>query len=290
MWWAVLWAATAVCFAAPGKKVDAVVDRPAHRVRQSTQAKEIWSLDYAGEKPVAAFFDAASGAVYVSVQDSNGRGRLDRVSLEGKFEKKGLATSAGVPGPMRAYDGKIYWIVGSSVQIVDPKGARGSIVGDPELTRANQIAVDKDGNVYLIRGNLLVRVDGKKEELVWEGKNLRGLFLYLNELNLLSDGKLVSLVLDPKTGKAKSKEESPFCAECSGLERTSSGKWLTSEHGKVFVDGKPILTLEVDYVGYPAYVFRMNPDEDFFVLPLPDDGKLVAYRMPVIAKPKKTDK
>src|SRR3990167_6550826 len=90
----------------------------------SAEPAEIWTLSFKGEKPVAVFFDAMSGSLYVSVKEGD-RARLDRVSLEGKLEKRAMATLKGEPGPLRAYDGKLYWLAGSSVQLVDPKGGRG---------------------------------------------------------------------------------------------------------------------------------------------------------------------
>lgn len=238
---------------------------------------------------MAAFFDAASGALYVSVKDSNGRGRLDRVSLDGKIEKRGMASSSEEPGPIRAFDGKLYWVAGKeSIQIVDPKGARASVPNVPEKVRASDIAVDRNGAIYLVlQGNAVYRLANKTAEKLWTGKRIMGMFLYLDRLFLLVDGNVVSFSL--KNFSESPRSEGPL-ADCYGLERTSAEKWLCVQKGKVLVDGKPLLTLKTESIGHPAYVFRMDPSEDFFVLPLSDEGKLRAYRMPVMGKPKKTDR
>ncbi len=260
------------------------------------QAKEIWSVEYLGEKPTAAFFDAASGSIYVSVDERNGRARLDRVSLAGVVEKRGMATFQGAAGPLRAYDGKIYWAAGSSVQIVDPKGARTSMPATPGLTRVSAIAVDRHGVVYLLENELVVyRVGSLEASMYIEGgklsgsKKFRGLFLYLDRLYLALDNRLLSFAPAKDGEQMQPKDEGAFC-DCRFLERTSAGKWLTTAGGRVLVDGKSILTLKTGELGHPAYVFRMDTAEDFFVLPLPSEGKLVAYRMPAMEKAKKSDK
>jgi len=241
-------------------------------------AKEIWSLSYSGERPVAVFFDANSSAIYVSVVDSRGKGRLDRVSLEGKLEKKGLAFSKEEPGAIRAFDGKIYWVAGlESVQIVDADGDRTLVSGVPKLSRSSLIAVDHKGAVYLVQnGHSLFRVMNGKAELLRDENKITGIFLLLDRLYLLEAGKMVSISINQLGKKELLRQK--FC-DCKGLERTSSGEWLTIDGEKVIVGGKGILTLKTE-IGLAAYVYRMNTSEDFFVLPLVSEGILRAYRMP----------
>lgn len=253
----------------------------------ASEAQEIWRLPFpAGDKPVAAFFDAASGAIYVSVQEG-GRARLDRVSLQGKLEKKAVATAKGEPGPLRAFDGKLYWVAGGGVQIVDPKGARSSVPGVPDSAKASDIAVGRDGEVYLVLGQTdLYRISGGQAQALRKGKKITGIFLLLDRLYLLSEGKIVSFPAGKEP--ALERTESKLC-DCAGLERTSAGAWLTVKGGEVRAGEKAILTLKAE-IGRPAYVYRMDAAEDFFVLPLPGEGMLRAYRMPGIPKAKKTDK
>jgi|GEM_PF-5005428 len=294
--WGLLLAAV-VCFAAPGVVITAPkISSPKFtsgraQAQAQLQAQQIWELDYAGEHPVAAFFDAASGAMYVSVKDSNGRGRLDRVSLEGKLEKRGMATAPGVPGPMRAHDGKIYWAAGSSVQIVDPKGARSSLPGmQPMLDAVRAIAVDGKGMVYVLQSDKMIfAISNLDPKLFLHGEGFFGFFLLLDRLYIAKKKEIISLTLDDIAKSRSPRVEGPFC-DCRYLERTSAGTWLTTRKNEVLVDRQPILTLKTESIGHPAYVFRMDPSQDFFVLPLSDQGKLRAYRMPVTAKPKKTDK
>lgn len=243
-------------------------------------AQEIWNLPYPGEKPVAAFFDAASGAIFVSVKEGE-RPRLDRVSLDGKLDRKAVATAKGEPGNLRAFDGKIYWIAGDGVQIVDPKGSRGSLAHVPQSkARPSEIAIARDGAVYLAFDNgALYRITEKKAELAKELKAIRGMVLLENQLHILVEKELVTLSLEKNLAKKES-----FC-DCTGLERSSRGTWLTAQGGRVLEGKKALLTLKKE-LGRPAYVYRMDPSQDFFVLPFPSEGMLRAYRMPGVGKSK----
>jgi hypothetical protein len=249
----------------------------------AAEPQVLWSLPYPGEKPVAVFFDATSGALFVSVKEGE-RARLDRVSLDGKIEKKGLATAKGEPGPLRAFDGKLYWIAGSAVQIVDPKGGRGSMPNVPEKSLATDIAISRDGAVFLaFRDGSLYRLKEKRAELLKQGKPIRALLLLQDQLHVLRAGALETMSL------AKSEEASEAFCDCTGLERSSRATWLTVQGPKVLEGKRPLLTLKTE-IGRLAYVYRMNTDEDFFVLPLPAERIVRAYRMPGAAKAERTDK
>src|SRR3989344_5287277 len=81
---------------------------------QAATAPLAWELEFSA-RPEAAFFDANSASIFVSLAEEGDSARVDRVSLEGKLLKKGLARGQGRAGALRAYDGKIYWVVGRKV-------------------------------------------------------------------------------------------------------------------------------------------------------------------------------
>ncbi len=264
--------------------------------KDPVQAKEIWSLGFEGERPAAAFFDAATGAIFVSVDEGNGRARLDKISLDGKVEKRGMATFQGSAGPLRAHDGKLYWVAGSSVQIVDPKGARSSLPGVPGLSHISAIAIDRNGSVFLLDNEIDVHRIASLDAVTYiQGAHLkgdhklRGIFQYLDRLYVSLENRLLSFTPPQEGREMMARDEGPFC-DCRYLERTSSGAWLTTHKNEVLVGNKTLLTLKTEEIGHPGYVFRMDTAEDFFVLPLPKDGMLRAYRMPVMEKARKTEK
>ncbi len=81
----------------------------------------LWTRAFPGEHPTAAYFDATSGTLFVSLRDPNGEGgRIAQVSLDGKVEKPTVARSKGPPGPLRSYGDRLYWISGQGVQSFGP--------------------------------------------------------------------------------------------------------------------------------------------------------------------------
>ncbi len=252
----------------------------------AAEPKEIWSLKTDGGKPVAAFFDVASSAIYVSVREEGGGARLDKASLEGKLEEKGAFTAKGEAGALRAYGGRLFWVVGERVLVLDPKesGARELKPYPAAKGTALDIALARDGAVYLsFAGGSLWRVGEKAEAVSLSGKgDVRSLFVLNDKLHYLQDGKLFAR----SETQPKAVLSETFC-DCRWLERTSAGQWLTVKAGQVLVARKPVLTLKTE-IGRPSYVFRMDTTQDFFVLPLPEQGIVRAYRMPGAETKKKS--
>jgi len=246
-----------------------------------TVATELWSLAFPGAHPQAAFFDAASSALFVSVGDAEGA-RVDRVSLEGKLLKKGVTRAKGAPGSLRAYDGRIYWIAGDQVMSFTDEGtlSLGRLLkenGDPV-----DLALGRSGAVFVgMSDGSLLRLEAGLSSVEFRGQPITGLFLLEDTLFILRGTRLQSVTLanfsDPESNAAS------FCSvNCYGLERTSSGYWLTTQKGKVLeVDGtrtKVLLTTGKS-LGRPAYVYRKDPKDDFFVIPFPEEGMVRAFRM-----------
>lgn len=252
----------------------------------ANEPQEIWSLKVEGGKPEAAFFDAGTGSLFVSVKEDGGRARLDRVSLDGAMIEKGEFRSKGEAGALRAYGGKLFWTTGTSVRVLDPKeGSDLPLRYYPEEAKgkATDISVGRDGSVYLAFPDALFRVGGAgSSRIPLDGKGeVGGLFILNDTLHLIRGTQLLSRAAE-KDGSWKKEK---FC-DCRWLERTSSGAWMSTSKGEILLDGKALLTLKTE-IGRPAYVFRMNTAEDFFVLPLKEERKIVAYRMPGEEKAKK---
>lgn len=251
--------------------------------------EEIWSLKVEG-RPQAVFFDAATSALWVSVNDGNGRARLDKVSLEGKREEKGAFGARGEAGALRAYGGNLFWVVGSSVKVFDPKkGSSLELRHYPAEAKgtASDIAIARDGAIYLSFINDSMWRVGEAAAAPAEAAGtgpVKGLFVLSDKHYLLRGSEL--WWRQEKAEKKFARE--PFC-DCRWLERTSAGKWLTTRDGEVLIGLEPVLTLKTR-IGRPAWVFRMDSTQDFFVLPLPEQGMLRAYRMPGTENPKKTEK
>ena len=254
--------------------------------------RPLWTLEFPGKRPTSAFFDAASGALFVSLAAKNGEGgTIAKVSLGGKVENKAFASSKGAPGPLRAYAGRIYWISGSQVQSKGGEGILTEGTVATELGDPTDIAIDRHGTVYVgtSAGNL-VSLGAGEASAEQRGQPITGLFLLDGSLQILRGTRLQAITIAVSQEAASSSV--PLCSkECRGLERTSAGKWLTVSGSKVLeVDGAgSSRTLYVapdaaTEIGRPAYVYSMDTTADFYVLPFPKAGKIQAFRVNAVSK------
>jgi hypothetical protein len=254
-------------------------------------AKPIWSLEFKGEHPEAAFFDAASGAIFVSLQNKNGEGgRIAKVSQAGKLEIERFAESKGPPGALRAFDGKIYWISGNQVQSKGEEGVLTEGTVPTELGAPRDIAVDRHGISYVGTSNgSLVKLHNGVATAEQKGQPITGLFLFQDNLHILRGTKLQSVSVSPTVETYATSLPFSCEKECRGLERTGAGKWLTVNGRNVIEVGGKTRTLyqapEAKAVlGRPAYVYQMNTEDDFFVVPFPNEQVIRAFRVNAASK------
>ncbi len=263
------WLLASLAFAAPKKP-----EPPA--------SQELWSLAFPAAEPVAVFFDAASSSLLVSLAEKGGGGRVDRVTLEGKLDQARVARGEGRPGPLRAFGPQIYWISGPEVRSFGPNGnvSEGSV--PPELGAPVDIAVGRGNNIYVgtASGALYRPVAGAVRAPELRGDPVTGIFLLDDTLYLLRGTRLQAL----RAGAGANPQSSttPLCkSQCYGLERTSDGTWLTTRKGGVLeASAKSTrVWLATDArLGRPAYVYRKDSKEDFYVIPFPAEGVVRAYR------------
>jgi hypothetical protein len=228
-------------------------------------------------KPRAVFFDAGTSSLLISL-DANGGARVDRYSLEGKLQEKGTMKAAGEAGALRAYDVNLYWIAGGKLIASGPHGKA--------LALSEAFAPGNFTDVTVLRGGKPLAVGPAgvtSAEMANAGyPQATGVYQYLNDVYVLfAGGKLTRL------GEKKSEK---VCKDCRWLERTSAGDWLFVEGKKLIrhVTGKksfPFLEFS-SAPGRPAYVFQKDPADDLVLVPLPEEGKVKAFRAPRPAFPK----
>ncbi|MGZ3652235.1 MAG: hypothetical protein ACXVB9_22035 [Bdellovibrionota bacterium] len=255
-------------------------------------SKPLWTVQFAGKRPRAAFFDATSSSLIVSLGDKNGEGgSLARVALTGKVENEKLARSKGTPGAIRGFGGKLYWISGNLVESKSDEGILTEGTIPKELGDATDVAVGRKGEIYVgtSSGNL-VRISNGAVTSILKGLPISGLFILPDTLHILRRRRLQSISLSAAEPEPQAAQIA-FCAkDCHGLERTSSGNWLTVSGARVLeVNGKG--NARVLYsgepkteLGRPAYVYHMETSEDFYVVPFPAEGVIRAFRVNALPK------
>lgn len=248
--------------------------------KKNLEWKEVWSLAFPNGQPVAAFFDVASNSISVSIAETGGGARVDRVTLEGKLDKARVAKGKGKPGPLRAYGGDLFWINGSEVLRIGSSGVGSEGKVPAELGAPVDIAVARGRAIYVgLSSGALYRLGSAAPES--HGAGITGLFLLDDTIHILRGTRLESLRL---TGGQSSKSTTLCQLPCYSLERTSAGKWLTTQAGNVLeVNGgrsKVLLKTTAQELGRPAYVYRKDPKDDFFVIPFASEGVIRAFRSP----------
>ncbi|MGE3262365.1 MAG: hypothetical protein AB7K68_11345 [Bacteriovoracia bacterium] len=240
---------------------------------------EKWSATVSGS-PVAAFFDAGSASVFVSVAEGRDS-RVDKFDLSGKLVKQEIVSAKGAAGPLRAHFGKLYWVAGDTLWRFDPEAGKKEKLGQfPEsLGKPADIAVARNGSVYLgLSGGTLYEIHAGNGSIVSQGSPISGLFLLDTALYILRERKLETYSLDGK----KVGFQRPFCqAKCSGLEKSSGGSWITSEGMSLreFSTNRNRVLLQIKEVpGRFAYVYDREPSQDFLIVPFPAGKILRAYR------------
>ncbi|MCE9529740.1 MAG: SMP-30/gluconolactonase/LRE family protein [Planctomycetes bacterium] len=139
----------------------------------------VWNLP-GFELPESAFYDAATGKLYVSNVASgpdakDGKGFLSIVTLDGKIEKLKWVTGLNSPKGIRIHKG-ILWV--SCVdELVSVDIAKGEIIKKVKIEGAkflNDVAVDATGTVYVtdMLGNKIYTYDGKEAKVFIEGEEL----------------------------------------------------------------------------------------------------------------------
>jgi hypothetical protein len=221
-------------------------------------------------KPRAAYFDAGTSSLLVAL-DNGAEARVDRYSLEGKLQEKGVMTGAGEAGALRAYDVRLFWLAGGKLLASGPHGRA--------LPVSEKFAGGGFADVTVLRGGKPLAVGAAgvttEEKVDPFFKGATGVYQFLNDVYVLFGGRL------GKLGETKSEK---VCGDCHWLERTSAGDWLFVEGKKVIrraADKKNRTFLELSSApGRPAYVFQKDPADDFLVVPLPEEGKVRAFRAP----------
>lgn len=245
---------------------------------------EKWSAKVEDGEPVAAFFDVSSAHLFVSVKEEGDSARIDRFDLSGKLVKKGIARAHGLAGNLRAHSGKIYWVAGQTVWRFQPETARREKVGEipGKLGEPRDLAVTRNGEVLVGLSDGVLYSLAEEGKIRARGASIGGMFLLDNILYILRETKLEPFDLSGKNQGVLS----PVCRKkCSGLEKTSSGSWITAEEPglREFSAKSPksnrILLETNETLGRFAYVYERDTANDLLIVPFSSEKSLRAFRI-----------
>ena len=267
-----------------------------------------WELSEGVQSPESAYFDEASGFLFVSQIGSGGAtgkdgdGYLSKLTPDGKVVALKWITGLNAPKGQRSHKGRLW--VSDIDRLVEIDMAAGKVVAEIPVSGAkflNDVACDADGTVYVsdTTGSKIYRFLNGQVEVFAEGEDLE----YPNGLLVVGDNLVVASWGKPNddfstevpgrlfTLNLKTKEKSLITPEpfgnLDGLETVRGGRYFVSDWsaGKVFLisgDGRSRLLLQLPK---GAADIGIVPSERLLIVPQMLENKVTAYR---IQRPKRT--
>lgn len=267
-----------------------------------------WELSDGVQSPESAYFDEASGFLFVSQIGSGGAtgkdgdGYISKLTPDGKIVSLKWIIGLNAPKGLRSHKGRLW--VSDIDRLVEIDITAGKVVAEipvPGAQFLNDVACDADGTVYVsdTTGSKIYRLRNGQVEVFAEGEDLE----YPNGLLVVGDNLVVASWGKPNddfstevpgrlfTLNLKTKEKSLITPEpfgnLDGLEAVRGGRYFVSDWaaGKVFLigsDGRSRLLLQLPK---GAADIGIVPSERLLIVPQMLENKVTAYR---IQRPKKT--
>lgn len=259
-----------------------------------------WEVTAGVQSPESAYYDAASGFVFVSNIGSggptgkDGDGYLSKLTPDGKVAAVKWITGLNAPKGIRSASGRLW--VSDIDQLIGVDIQQGKIVERVPVPGAeflNDVACDAQGAVYVsdMTTNKIHRYHGGKLSVLAEGDELEspnGLLVVGNQLVVggwgsgsgarAVPGHLYSL--DLPTGKKSLITPEPV-GNLDGLEAVARGSYLASDWsaGKIFYirqEGTVKLVMQLPKGSADlGYV----PDRLLLIVPQMLENKVTAYQL-----------
>jgi hypothetical protein len=210
------------------------------------QAAPLWSATEGLDAPESAYFDAASGTIFVSVIGGaptarDGNGRIAKLSLDGKVTAPSFTTGLNAPKGLRAFKGTLW--AADLDEVVGIDMASGKVTSRVKIADAkflNDVAVGPDGTVYASDTmlNRIYAVTNGAASVFSEGADLAAPNGLLVDGNRLIVGSMGSLAPGGAGGgllaiDLKSKQKTPITPKpvgaIDGVESDGSGGWVVTD-------------------------------------------------------------
>lgn len=262
----------------------------------------VWELATGVLSPESAYFDPASGYVFVSnigeggPTGKDGDGYISKVSVQGEMLDARWITGLHAPKGLRSHGGRLW--VADIDQLVEVDIEQGTIVQRVPVENAtflNDVACDRDGAVYVsdTLNSRIYRYRDGNVELFAEGEELE----YPNGLLVVNDRLVVAAWGRPKpdfstdvpgrlfTLDLTTAEKSLITAEplgnLDGVELVAEGRYLVSDWnaGKVLYVTPTGASREVLQLPKGTADIGYIPDQQVLIVPQMSENRVTAYRL-----------
>lgn len=250
---------------------------------------KIWQIENKFKMPESALYDEKRGVVYITNFDRYspfGQQFISKLTTEGKIMELKWIDGMVLPTGMAMHNDKLFVVERLNVAEIDPD--KGEIVNRYPLTQArfaNDIAIDKQGNIYVSdsqTGTIFRISNGQCEEWIKDSAlaGVNGLYLRKNKLiaGISSDHSLKSIDLENKQIDTVIRFSRGVM---DGIKVDKQGNILLSHYeGRIFrinSEGKPVVLLNVPESRCANFEFI--PEKDLLIIPTLEDNKVMAYKL-----------
>lgn len=256
---------------------------------QSAKLSKKWETAPVFKVPESVCFDPGSRIFYVSNIDGkptekDGNGYIAMLAEDGMVTKGIPITGLHAPKGMGIYKGTLYVTDIDRVAAIDLKSQTiVNFYNFPEAKFLNDIAIDKDGSVYIsdMMSTRIYRINQGKSEVWLDNEiltNPNGLFVEGERL-LIGCNKIVSVGITDK----KIEVWLEGTGGIDGLEGTGDGGYLFSDwQGNVYLAGKDKKIeklLDTTPAGINAADIEYVPTLKLLLVPTFNDNRVMAYEL-----------
>ncbi|WP_108681315.1 SMP-30/gluconolactonase/LRE family protein [Methyloceanibacter sp. wino2] len=265
----------------------------------ATELKEVWRAEGL-RQPESVLFDPERNVLYVSnvdggPTDKDGKGYIAKLTPDGKVETAEWVTGLNAPKGLGLYGDRLYVADVDRLVVIDiGTGEISKVYEAPDAKFLNDIAVDKDGRVFIsdTLTNTIYALDGDAFGVWLRSAELaapNGLYPDDGRLIVASWGKGEMMSAKPdhlRTVDLDSKEianlgDGTPIGNLDGLAPDGAGDflvtdWVAGALFRVQPSGKAERLLDLNQ-GTADLFYRS--DEKLVMIPFMNDGVLVAYRL-----------
>lgn len=244
-----------------------------------------WELRSGLALPEAAACDPATGDCFVSNYFNEGREYISRVSAAGQLIEREWLAGLRMPTGMLVKGNMLYAVDRTGLNLIDIRGKKiVKTIPLPGVRMANDVAVDRRGNLYIsdTAAGIVFRLRGEALEPWRNGlERPNALFCEKNRLLVGQNGKLVAV--DLESGEAHDLARFDSGANIDGVEPDGRGGYLVGDHnGRLYrlsAAGGTTLLLDTSTPGGKIADFAYVPKRRLLIIPTFDGNALTAYSL-----------
>jgi sugar lactone lactonase YvrE len=247
--------------------------------------KKEWVTKSGLALPEAVVFDPKGNVCYVSNYFNDGREFISKVSPAGEVIEREWLKGLRMPTGMLLKENTLYAVDRTGLNVIDVrKGAVRATIPLPGVRMANDVAMDRRGNIYISdtpAGIVYRLAQGKLEPWLENLNRPNALLCEKDRLLVGQNEKLFAVDLKSKAMQTLAVFERE--ANIDGIEADGSGSYLVGDHnGKLFrlsAEGRKTLLLDTSNPGEKIADFTFIPKLRRLVIPTFDGNSLAAYSL-----------